>query len=159
MSPCAETPDLLDHLEGRTDLAPHLDACPTCRTALADLESALDAERALVATRPLEVEAALVSVLGRARAKRQAHWRATFFFSSAAAAALVFLLPGNFVNPVSAGPEGGGAGGTAVAAPSALSVEAPRRLTRDLGAESSATFPGIAAAIVSTSRPDSEGRR
>jgi hypothetical protein len=104
MNACPEMPDLLDHLEGRADLAPHLVACEPCSTALADLRAALAAESDLVATRPLETERALTAVMTRARAHKTGSWRVTGFFSAAAAVTLALLLPANIAPKLDAGP-------------------------------------------------------
>jgi hypothetical protein len=110
MNACPEMPDLLDHLEGRSDLAPHLVACEPCSTALADLRAALAAESDLVATRPLETERALTAVMNRARAhKKMGSWRVTGFFSAAAAVTLALLMPANLVPKPDAGPSQPGA--------------------------------------------------
>jgi len=59
---CPETPDLLDHMDGRADLTSHLVECAACATAFADLRSALSTEQALVATAGLDVEKALAAI-------------------------------------------------------------------------------------------------
>ena len=120
---CPETPDLLDHMEGRADLNAHLVACEPCSAALSELRAALSVEGALVATRPLDADVALASVLEQARQNRFARWRTTGFFSAAAAITLALLLPGKLASTTTQpGPEGGTAGANATVSGVAVGV-------------------------------------
>ncbi len=122
---CPDTPDLLDHMEGRLDLSAHFVACEPCSTALSELRAALDVESALVATSPLETERALSAVMTRAKKNRAGTWRTTGLFSAAAAVTLALLLPGNLA-PTNAGdgPQGGGENISTLTKPP-LGVDAP----------------------------------
>jgi hypothetical protein len=111
---CPETPDLLDHMEGRADLTSHLVECRTCATAFADLRAALSTEAALVATPALDVERALGNVRARSRRAERVRWGASFFFTAAAAAVLIVLLPSHFQSGAGPGPSGGSETGAVV---------------------------------------------
>lgn len=146
---CPDTPDLLDHIEGRTDLGAHVVTCDLCSSALGELRAALSIESALVATAPLDVERALGTVIGRAKKNRAAQWRMTFFFAAAAAAMLVALLPSSIpMTDIGPGPEGGANGPAAAVQAPNFKVEAPnvplndqmRRIVNDVSFTSTAAI-------------------
>lgn len=145
MNACPETPDLLDHIEGRADLSTHVAGCDPCSSALSDLRAALAVETRAVSVTPFDVERALASVQARARASHSRRWQTTFFFSAAAAAAVFFMLPGTLPGtlngPTSGAAETGGPGQAVTTVPA--NVDVPKHLADEVMSNCSSTSVAI----------------